>query len=372
MIRNSPDPLPGVPLIESPFFSDHFDVGRTEPVVFQAACQLNRQGFAVIDFPDPEVDLVADRVVDALRDRYDWNAWRDNGHPMRLQDAWAWNADVRRLAVNATVLELLEGLYGRPAFPFQTLNFPVGTEQHYHSDSVHFSSVPERFMCGVWLALEDIHVDAGPVIYYPGSHAWPIYVNEHIGHTHQPAIGTHQSAFEPLWRRLVDVHKAQPERLLLRKGQALIWAANLLHGGERHRDRDRTRWSQVTHYYFEGCSYYTPMTSDPALGSISFRTPVDIARGVGRANIYNGEEVDSAFIDHVNPARRNQLPANLDARRYILAQMDPARHNLLPPDFDAQEYLLANPDVAAGGSSAEFHYLMHGHAEGRPLRRAPA
>ena len=57
--------------------------------------------------------------------------------------------------MNTGILSLFSTLYGRRAWPFQTLNFPVGTQQHYHSDSVHFSSVPERFMCGVWVDLED-------------------------------------------------------------------------------------------------------------------------------------------------------------------------------------------------------------------------
>ena len=31
-------------------------------------------------------------------------------------------------------------------------------------------------MCGVWIALEDIHEDSGPLIYYPKSHRSP-YIN---------------------------------------------------------------------------------------------------------------------------------------------------------------------------------------------------
>jgi hypothetical protein len=44
------------------------------------------------------------------------------------------------------------------------------------------------------------------------------------------------------------------------KGQAVIWAANLLHGGSLQRDRSRTRHSQVTHYFFEGSRVFNPMT----------------------------------------------------------------------------------------------------------------
>jgi hypothetical protein len=35
----------------------------------------------------------------------------------------------------------------------------------------------------------------------------------------------------------------------LRRGLAVVWAANLLHGGSPIHDPTRTRGSQVTHYY---------------------------------------------------------------------------------------------------------------------------
>ena len=175
---------------------------------------------------------------------------------------------------------------------------------------------------------------------------WPIYVNEHIGHAYDPEADTQQSVYEPLWERLVEVHGIAPERLTVKKGQALIWAANLLHGGDEHRDRTRTRWSQVTHYYFEGCSYYTPMGSDPAAGSIMFREPRNMLTGERMENRYAGEPVDAAFMRYDDPRAKARLP----------------------DDFDAAAYLAANPDVAEGGMEAGDHYLRYGRREGRPLR----
>ena len=352
MQRTHDNPLTGVPLVESPFFKDFFSEQETDPFTFKAAVELNERGYTVIDFPDDEIGAVADRIIADLEPRYDWEAWRAGQITgMRLQEAWEWNEDVRRLAVNDRVLRLLSDLYGRPAVPFQTLNFPVGSQQHYHTDSVHFSSIPERFMVGVWIALEDVHPDAGPLVYYPGSHKWPIYVNEHIGHIHDPAEGTYQTVFEPLWERLVEVHGIKPERLVVNKGQAVIWAANLLHGGDEHRNRLMTRWSQVNHYYFEGCSYHTPMHSDPAYGSIAFREPLNILTGKRHANMYCGKPVDPSFIASVNP--RHRLPP-------------------LTEGFSAADYLDANPDVAAAGVEAEQHYQMFGRREKRPLRPEPA
>jgi len=294
--------LAGVPLIESPFFEEIIESSAFDETTKSAARQLHDRGWAVIDFPDPDFDAVAERIQRSLGPRYDWDSWRSKGwrdnDGLRIQDAHAFDPDVRRIAANPQVLALLTRLYGRPAWPFQTLNFPVGTQQHYHSDAVHFSTAPERFMCGVWVALEDIGPDQGPLMYFSGSHKWPIFVNEHIDYcraAHQ-VDPPNQRAFEAMWEALVEAKGLQPEYFQAKKGQALIWAANLLHGGSRQQDPSLTRWSQVTHYYFEGCSYYSPMESDPFYGRIYFRQHRNIANGQPMRNVYAGRRVPDWFV----------------------------------------------------------------------------
>ena len=48
------------------------------------------------------------------------------------------------------------------------------------------------------------------------------------------------------------------------------------------------------------------------------------------------------------------------------------RHLLRLGAFDAHAYLMANPDVAAEGLDPVYHYLRHGHDEGRPLEPSGA
>ena len=295
------NPLSGVPLVESPFFEEMLAGLELDAPAKAVARQLHEQGWAVIDFPDPEIDARAERIKRSLHSRYDWDSWRAKGwrndDGLRIQDAYSFDADVQQIACNPQIMALLSKLYGRRAWPFQTLNFPVGTQQHFHSDSIHFSSVPERFMCAVWVALEDIGPDQGPLLYYSGSHKWPIYVNEHIGLCRAgDADAPTQKSFEALWEALVRVRGLEPVRFHAKKGQALIWAANLLHGGSRQTNPDLTRWSQVTHYYFDGCCYYSPMESDPFYGRIFFRRPRDISTGAVAPNVYSGLRVPSAFV----------------------------------------------------------------------------
>jgi hypothetical protein len=192
------------------------------------------------------------------------------------------------------------------------VNFPVGTQQHFHTDSVHFSSIPERFMCGVWIALEDVDEDAGPLLYFPGSHEWPIYTNEHIGLNcaDSSSLPT-QAAYEPMWAALARESGIAEKKFRAKKGQALIWLSNFLHGGSRQTDKTKTRWSQVTHYFFEDCAYYTPMHSDPFYGSIAFRRMADVRTGAVVENRYLGAEIPKRFRKYVEPPKKPATPPDL-------------------------------------------------------------
>ena len=288
--------FPGVPLIESPIFPSDELVGFSDQEKAIARA-LNTNGFAVIDFPDPVIEERIARIKSNLAPLFDINFDNPLGDKTRgsrrIQDAWKFDDDVHAIASNPTVLALLGKLYGRPAFPFQTLNFPVGTQQAAHADAVHFSSLPERFMCGVWLAMEDVPAEAGPLFYVPGSHRWPIVTNSMIGRRgFGTELGSAQAPYGAAWEALCKAHKAQEVEFLARKGQAFIWCANLLHGGSRQTDPTLTRWSQVTHYFFEDCIYYTPAFSDEAIGKLALRNLFSIHDGKPRHNSYLGNLVD--------------------------------------------------------------------------------
>jgi phytanoyl-CoA dioxygenase PhyH len=161
----------------------------------------------------------------------------------------------------------------------------------WHSTALslrHFSSIPERFMCGVWVALEDISPDAGPLEYYPGSHTWPIIYNDKIGvRAKARAKSTlSQELYHDVWRALIAKYAVKPRYFLPKKGEAVIWAANLLHGGSCQRNPNVTRWSQVTHYFFENCCYITPAQSDIFIGNLKLRSLTNIATGQAVPNVY--------------------------------------------------------------------------------------
>lgn len=349
--------LPGVPLIESPLFDRALQEMALSDTERAIAVDLHMRGFAAFDFPDPDIVARIDRIIGRLGPKFgidyaDPDAIK-TGANLRLQDAWLYDEDVRAIAANGDVLDLLSRLYGRRAFPFQTLNFPVGTQQTAHSDSVHFSSLPPRFMCGVWLAFEDIHPDSGPLLYYPGSHHWPVPSNAMLGETGRDRERiSAQAPFEPFWHAMLEATQCQAETFLARKGQALIWSANLLHGGSPHIDPRRTRWSQVTHYYFDDCIYYTPAYSDEATGNLDLRTIIDVATGEIVPNRYHGEIIKS------RASRKSGIGG-------WLSRLWGQKLNGLPSDFDAEVYCQLNPDIVTTGADPARHYLEHGQLERR-------
>jgi ectoine hydroxylase-related dioxygenase (phytanoyl-CoA dioxygenase family) len=193
----------------------------------------------------------------------------------RVKNAWKLCDSVRAMALSPPVLAIVEELFGRGVLPFQTLNFPVGTQQPPHFDSLAFNSDPPGFMCGAWVALEDMDMSNGPLQYYPGSHKLPAptwsTIDEVTGRHYSPddfeTLPEYRTARSQqcnlFCQKLIQEHGFEPEYATIRKGQALIWAPNLIHGGAVQTDQERTRNSQVTHYYFEGCRYYPPMLAEP-------------------------------------------------------------------------------------------------------------
>jgi hypothetical protein len=347
-------------LVESPLFYAAIDELGLDEGERQTAIDLHERGYAVIDFPDDHLEERIERITAYLSahfglDPVDHQSLKASGQ--RVQDAWVYNEDIRAIASNEAILKLLEKLYGRKAFPFQTLNFPVGTQQHLHSDSIHFSSIPERFMCGVWLAMEDIQADAGPLTYLPGSHKWPILSNVMIGRRGSDGPREHaQAPFEAAWDALIEHSDSSPEVFLAKKGQALIWAANLLHGGSPQADQRLTRWSQVTHYYFEDCIYYTPSFSDEPLGKLDLRVIVDARNEKLKPNCYLGEQIDLEADARPGPSLMSKIKRRMKTPEG------------LPDDFDPEAYYRLNPDVAVARLDAIEHYLAHGKSEGRRYR----
>lgn len=271
-----------VPWFMLPFFKTLLEEANLSPSDRTLVEAFARDGYVVVDAEVPDLDQFAARLIQDLEPRYQGKG--------RIQDAWKVNADAKTLSTLPAIDRILRLLYQRDPIPFQTLNFAEGTEQHTHSDTVHFHSVPHGFMCGVWVALQDIDASCGPLHVYPGSHKMPAWDFHDLG---LPSGRESYARYEDCMQEYVEAVGLQKHIVTMKKGQAVIWAATLLHGGERIDDRSKTRHSQVTHYYFENCLYYTPMLSDPYIGKMQMRTITDIRSGQTVPNMYGGKAISS-------------------------------------------------------------------------------
>lgn len=279
--------LTGQPLIDRPDFAALLAAGHFGPWAAEAEA-MHRQGFCVVDAAVAAVERHGPALIAQLSERLGEQlaAWErgETGAP-RLQDGWQQLAEIRELALCAPILDLLRHLYGREPFAFQTLNFAVGSEQPYHSDAVHFHSYPHGFMCGIWLALEDVEADSGPLEYFPGSHRFPYLSAASLGlDPDEVKAEPHpQRFFEPTWQEAVRAAGLERQIFLPRRGQVLVWHANLLHGGSPVSNRSSRRWSQVTHCFFADCLYTTPLRSFcHDQGGADLRNPYDVATGQRR------------------------------------------------------------------------------------------
>jgi ectoine hydroxylase len=168
---------------------------------------------------------------------------------------------------DAELMRLLGFLLGREARLFRTIYFREGSEQRPHSDSFHMTTEPTGYLVAIWLALEDVDPDSGPVYYYPGSHRLPYLMSEDLGSA-QSALFLDRDKdrrYEEKVAELIAEAGIEPVEFLPRKGDVLVWHANLLHGGRPIARSGATRRSVVAHYFAAGVLCYHEVTERPAL-----------------------------------------------------------------------------------------------------------
>jgi hypothetical protein len=278
-----------LPWVESPFFSDIIKTKNLPEEDKKLASEYYENGFIVLSniFTNELIDQIKSEMNDkGFNENFPIQTFRNN---IRIQDLWQYSDSVKELACHPKIMDTLKMLYEREPVPFQTLNFKVGTQQKAHSDTLHFSSLPARYMCGVWVALEDITEDNGPLFYYPGSHRNPEYNFSDFKNTTEDTSYENYPEYETFMEDLMEKSSYKKKKFLAKKGDALIWSSNIIHGGSPVEDPQSTRYSQVTHYYFENCIYYTPMLSNMVTKELFIRRNlVDIKTGQIAEQNFNG------------------------------------------------------------------------------------
>jgi ectoine hydroxylase-related dioxygenase (phytanoyl-CoA dioxygenase family) len=260
---------------------------KTQPPENPAALRetFERDGLLKLEgfFP---ADL-CDRIVDEAEEFYG----RKGVEPLRAGRTMNFHQEsdaAREVLSDPRLLGVLEALLEREPFFLQSIYFRRGSEQEAHSDYIFMSTTPSLQLCGVWIACEDVTEDAGPLVYYPGSHKIaPIGIPERFqarGDAVREQIAQREPELAAQYanRRattgesllscvffdewMSELHAAleqgdyQRTVLLPKKGDCVVWHATLMHGGSPVTGgSERTRRSLVAHFLTTAVDSYYDM-----------------------------------------------------------------------------------------------------------------
>lgn len=216
-----------------------------------------RDGFLVL--PDGIEDALVDRALadmqDAVDTGYQGYRW---GESTRLEHLHEKYPAMRELWLHPRVHRMLELIFDEVSQPCQSLGYVFGSQQDAHQDTIHLTPFPAGYMCGVWIALEDVQPGSGELMVYPGSHRLPrVYMQ---GSGCEKVTGTDWQPFGNTvvkrWAELLRESAIAPMPYMARKGSVLVWHENLMHAGSVRRDASISRRSLVCHNFARGCVVY--------------------------------------------------------------------------------------------------------------------
>jgi phytanoyl-CoA dioxygenase PhyH len=169
----------------------------------------------------------------------------------KLRDLYAFSALAREATMSPAVTALLAAVFDAKPKAFQSLYFWRGSEQRIHKDTayVKIDSEPMHLLAS-WLALEDIRPRTGELEYFAGSHRAPDFLFGGM-HKWMEANSAEHDAFLASLQEDARTFGQDRRSFLAKKGDVLIWHADLAHGGSAVDNAEATRKSLVTHFTSE-------------------------------------------------------------------------------------------------------------------------
>ena len=245
-------------LTETPFFKKLSEENK------ESALQYDDNGYMILrNFITPETADQINTEIDKLME----DGTLKFIYGGKLMFAIHHSEVIRNIGSDKELLEFLSVLLDGKSKLFQSINFINGSQQKTHSDSIHMTTYPLGGLLGVWIALEDVDETNGALHYIPKSHKLPYFLNSDYDNEGTALkIGKKSyRAYETFLEDKVEELGLKKEVFKAKKGDMLIWHANILHGGEPHTDKNRTRKSLVYHFFDENSVCYHEVTQRPAL-----------------------------------------------------------------------------------------------------------
>jgi len=204
----------------------------------------------ILDEKEEIIPVMAHKDILKLSDEQ--RRYAKNRGLWRLHGLHFHNENAKTVFENKKIKDTVSFLLGVETNPTFSIKFMRGSEQHVHQDLMVFHIHPPQFLIGVWIALEDIHPDSGPLHYWPGSQREKFFKD--FNNYPQTNLRTASPETKEAYEKHLDEikNKYEEQEFLPKKGDALLWHAMLLHSGSPVKDSSKTRKSFVIHYIPEG------------------------------------------------------------------------------------------------------------------------
>jgi phytanoyl-CoA hydroxylase len=167
----------------------------------------------------------------------------------RVVDCYAELPEALDLLSSARLSEFLDIIFDARPKLFQSLSFDMGSEQGLHQDTAYVVVDRPMEMVGCWIALEDVQLGSGELQYMIGSHRLPDF--DFSGKKNWNIDADGMLSHDRWSRWLIEEGQSRGYPVvtfLARRGDILIWHADLVHGGAVIANPELSRKSLVGHF----------------------------------------------------------------------------------------------------------------------------
>jgi len=161
--------------------------------------------------------------------------------PHDLEPFPDWSNSIRQLFNASDLLSCLTRLTGQSEFNIvQTMFFDANTATPAHRDDYYLDSIPNGNLFAVWIAAEDIHQEAGRFYVVPRSHRMGLELTK----SEMLSNALYQNKIQ----KLIDSGNLTIVAPELKKGDALFWRSDLIHGALPTTNASLSRKSLTAHF----------------------------------------------------------------------------------------------------------------------------
>lgn len=204
------------------------------------------------DFISSELIDKYTRVREEIGGELYKSGWR---HPTPYME----RSEILDICLFPDLMNLIQKIFGVEFGLHLNLSGYVSTERDWHPDDYLNPAHVNAWYCAVWMALDDIHAEAGPFEYVPGSHRWPSITRQRVFDTitlagHKELLDDHnwpaltQGIVGRVCQEEIMEREAETKFFIPKRGDLLIWHARLLHRGSKPLNPELLRKSLISHY----------------------------------------------------------------------------------------------------------------------------